>query len=41
MLKIWLVLKHMGLEPGAPAVKIDTSNSTDSLKRTDGPQCGQ
>lgn len=33
LLKIWLTLKHMGLAPGAPAVEVDTSNSTDSLRR--------
>ena len=33
LLKIWLVLKHMGLREGAPPIEIDTANSTDSLKR--------
>ena len=32
LLKVWLVLKHMGLEQGAAAVVIDTGNSTGSLK---------
>lgn len=31
MLKIWLVLKHMGLEPGSNPVEITTSNSTNAL----------
>lgn len=33
LLKIWLVLKHMGLKVGAAPVEIDTGNSTDSLRR--------
>lgn len=33
LLKIWLVLKHMGLAIGAPPVLIDTRNSTPSLER--------
>lgn len=33
LLKIWFTLKHMGLAVGAPAVEIDTSNSTPSLQR--------
>lgn len=33
MLRIWFVLKHMGLSPDAPPVLINTSNSTESLKR--------
>lgn len=33
LLKIWIVLKHMGLGDGLPPVQIDTGNSTDSLKR--------
>lgn len=32
MLKLWLVLKRMGLSSGGAAVEIDTSNSTDALK---------
>lgn len=32
MLKVWLVLKRMGLQEGVGQVAIDTSNSTDSLK---------
>lgn len=32
-LKIWLVLKHMGLEVGQPPVQLDTANSTPSLIR--------
>lgn len=38
MLKVWLVLKHMGLQEGGDHVAIDTSNSTDSLVRLFG--CG-
>ncbi len=33
LIKIWFTLKHMGLESGSTEVDIDTSNSTDSLKR--------
>lgn len=34
LLKIWLVLKHMGLrEDNADGVSVDTSNSTESLRR--------
>jgi len=33
LLKIWFALKHMGLSPDAPGIKIDTSNSTPSLDR--------
>jgi len=33
LLKIWVVLKHMGLGENAAPVAIDTGNSTDSLKR--------
>ena len=33
MLKIWLMLKHMGLSIGAHPVQVDTSNSTPSLQR--------
>lgn len=33
LLKIWLVLKHMGLAESSPPVAIDTANSTGSLKR--------
>lgn len=33
LLKIWFVLKHMGLSTGSGGVEIDTSNSTPSLKR--------
>lgn len=33
LLKIWFTLKHMGLSESSPAIEIDTSNSTDSLKR--------
>ncbi len=32
LLKIWLVLKHMGLRSGGDGIHVDTSNSTDSLK---------
>jgi MoxR-like ATPase len=32
-LKIWLVLKHMGLAPDHPPIVIDTANSTPSLKQ--------
>ncbi|MFT8816016.1 AAA family ATPase [Acetobacter fabarum] len=32
LLKIWFVLKHMGLTPEGAGVEIDTSNSTPSLK---------
>jgi len=32
-LKIWFVLKHMGLATGAPPVVIDTASPTPSLKR--------
>jgi len=31
MLKVWLVLKRMGLKVGSPPVPIDTANSTPSL----------
>lgn len=33
LLKIWVVLKHMGLGENAAPVAIDTGNSTESLKR--------
>ncbi|EMK3671712.1 AAA family ATPase [Vibrio parahaemolyticus] len=33
MLRIWLVLKHMGLSIDNPPVRLNTSNSTESLKR--------
>ena len=33
LLKIWLVLKHMGLAPDAPRIAINTANSTPSLQR--------
>lgn len=33
LLKIWLVLKHMGLEEGGESIRIDTGNTTDSLTR--------
>lgn len=33
LLKIWFVLKHMGLATNSSPVKIDTSNSTSSLER--------
>jgi|GEM_PF-1670685 len=33
LLKIWLVLKHMGLKPGGSPLEITTSNSTESLAR--------
>lgn len=32
LLKIWFVLKHMGLRTGGTEVFVDTANSTDSLK---------
>lgn len=33
LIKIWFTLKHMGLRPGGPPVRIDTNNSTPSLIR--------
>jgi len=33
LIKVWFTLKHMGLRPGAPPVKVDTTNSTPSLRR--------
>ncbi|MDO6456289.1 AAA family ATPase [Celeribacter halophilus] len=33
LLKIWFVLKQMGFQTGAPPVRIDTANSTESLRR--------
>lgn len=33
LLKIWLVLKHMGMTEGGEDVEIDTGNTTPSLKR--------
>ncbi|WP_331346543.1 AAA family ATPase [Cellvibrio sp. UBA7661] len=33
LLKIWFVLKHMGLSSSSEGVRIDTANSTPSLKR--------
>lgn len=33
LLKIWFTLKHMGLSPDSDPIFIDTSNSTQSLKR--------
>jgi 5-methylcytosine-specific restriction protein B len=38
MVKVWLVLKHMGLQQGASQIAIDTANSTHSLKELFG--CG-